>query len=690
MKKLTVSLVFCVTAIYANAAVVLPDIFSDHAVLQQSGRTSVWGAAAPGEKVTVALGSAASKETVADDKGKWQVALDLHDSPKGPFDLTVKGSGAPLVIHDVIVGDVWLCSGQSNMEFKLSQTIDGAKEIAASANPLLRCFLPKRQAVAAPAATLNGSWIVAGPSTAGSFSGVAWYFAKAVQASQKIPIGLIDTSWGGTPIEAWISSQGLDRNPELKSRKDALLAERPLFDEKLKRYGADFKRWAAQYQREDKSTGDSARFAAPDVSTSDWKTVNLPGTLANAGLPDSGVVWLRREVDVPPARANTYLPLLLGTLHDFETIYWNGKQIGETTAASSTSSNPDPTATMNRRYNVLENLVKPGANTLAIRLFSPGGGAGLEANRFTAGWIIPLSGPWKAKVEYELPPLPPEASASYPHRPPWPSMPQYTATYLFNGMVYPLADLAMRGVLWYQGETNTGRAHQYRDTFPLLIQDWRDQFHRKDLPFYFCQLANYQPKKSEPVESGWAELRDAQSQALSLPNTGMAVLIDLGEEEDIHFRNKKDAGERLAAVALAKSYGRDILWSGPTLQSSKVEGDKIRIQFSHADGGLVAKPLPAVYQPKSSVPATKPLVLHSPASEVQGFAVCGEDRRWKWAQAKIESDAVVVWSPEVPAPKFVRYAWEDNPTCNLYNGAGFPAGPFRTDAFPDFTAGDKF
>ncbi len=690
MKQFTVILLLFVLSTAARATVALPDLFLEHAVLQKSERTSVWGSATPGEKVSVALGSSPAKETVADEAGKWQVQMDLHDSTPGPFDLSVSGSGAPLVIHDVVVGDVWICSGQSNMEFKLSQSIGGAEETAKSDNPLLRYFVPVRQAVAAPAENLHGQWIVAGPATSGRFSAVGYYFGKMVQASQKIPIGLIDTSWGGTPAEAWISSQGLDRNPELKPGKDAVLAERPLSEEKLKHFAENFKSWAAQYQREDHPSGDPAGFAAPDVSTADWKEINLPGPLAKAGLPDSGVVWLRRELDLPPNRANTYLPLLLGTPCDFETVYWNGMQIGETTPAASTSLNPDMAATMNRRYDVPGNLVKPGRNTLAIRLCSPAGDAGLEASRFTAGWSIPLSGPWKAKVEYELPALPAEAKSSYPRRPPWPVMPHYTATYLFNGMTYPLLKLSVRGVTWYQGEANTGRAHQYRDTFPLLIQDWREQFQRKDLPFYFCQLANYMVKKSEPGESTWAELRDAQTQTLSLPNTGMAVLIDIGEEDDIHFRNKKDAGERLGAVALAKTYGQDIAYSSPVYQSLTIEGDKVRIHFSHSDKGLVAKTLPATYQPKSSLPATKPLILNSADSELQGFAVCGEDRHWKWAKAKIEGDTVVVQSAEIPAPKFIRYAWADNPTCNLYNGAGLPAVPFRTDDFPESTVNSKF
>jgi sialate O-acetylesterase len=668
----------------------LPDIFSDHVVLQRSESTAVWGTADPGRKVTVSMGKAISAATTSGKDGRWRVSLDLSQCGEGPGELQVSTDDAVVTVRDVLVGDVWIASGQSNMEFKLIQSIGGKEEIAQSTNARLRYFVPERQAVGEPAESLNGRWVLSSPATSGRFSAAAWYFAKSVQASQKIPLGLIDTSWGGTPAEAWISSAGMDENPELKPKKDRILSQRTEEDRAMQAFPGAIKAWLAKYQRQDYATANPAEFASPDVATADWKQVTMPGSLADAGMPDGGVFWLRTQVEIPANRAGTYLPLMLGTPHDFDEVYWNGKKIGETTTDHSTSMNPELTPTTNRRYDVPGNLVNAGTNTLAIRLFSPAGNAGIEARQLTAGWTIPLTAPWFAKVESVFPELPAGALSSYPQRPAWPVMPYYTATYLSNGMVYPLRHLALRGVIWYQGEANVGRAWQYLATFPLLIADWRNLFQRPDLPFYFCQLSNHRPKRSEPGDSEWAEIREAQARALALPNTGMATLIDIGEEEDIHFRNKTDVGQRLAAVALAKTYGQNIPFSGPVFESSEIEQGKLRVYFSHVDGGLKAKALPETYQPKSSFPATKPLVLNSPGSSLQGFAICGEDQKWIWADAKIDGDTVLVWSADIPQPKYVRYAWADNPTCNLYNAAGFPAVPFRSDSFPAFTINRKY
>ena len=539
MKASFVCLLLWSCPLATRATVVLPDIFSDHAVLQKSAGTAVWGTAAPGEAIMVSSGTAPARQTAADGQGKWRVELDLSHGDSSPFDLTVKGSGNTLVIHDVVAGEVWIASGQSNMEFKLARTIGGPEEVARSENPNLRCFLPKLLAAPAPADTMAGRWIVAAPATSGEFSGVAYYFAKTLEATLRTPVGLIDTSVGGTPAEAWISAGGMDRDPALKARKDAVLADASHSDETLKQYNEDFRRWTAKYQRNAGPAADPAAFADPAASTADWKTVTLPGELSKQGLPDDGVVWLRRDIDLPEGDTHNSQPLFLGTLRDFDTVYWNGKKVGETTASASTDVNLDLHPTTERRYNVPGSLLRPGKNTLAIRLSSPGGGAAVLGSHLTAGTHLRLAGPWQAKVERAFPPLPPEAAASYPRRPPFPNPLTYNATYMFNGLVQPLTPMTLRGVIWFQGEANIGRAAQYRTTFPLLIEDWREHFRRPDLPFYFCQIANFLAKRPQPGESDQAELREAQTRTLSLPYTGMAVLVDIGEEWDVHFRNKK-------------------------------------------------------------------------------------------------------------------------------------------------------
>lgn len=301
-----------------------------------------------------------------------------------------------------------------------------------------------------------------------------------------------------------------------------------------------------------------------------------------------------------------------------------------------------------------------------------------------------LAGEWLAKAEYEFPVLDAKILAAAPQPPAIAPGALSCPSSIFNGMIAPILSYAIRGVIWYQGENNCRRAYQYRTTFPLLISDWRKQWKLGDFPFYFCQLANHLGKKPTPTDSTWAELRDAQSAALKLPNTGQAVTIDVGESSDIHPRNKKDVGERLALIALARDYGKNVPYSGPVFDSLKIEGNKAILTFRYTEGGLIAKPLAATYDVLSRTGQTAPLVRNSPNSPLEGFAICGDDKKWVWADAKIEGNTVVVTSDKVAAPIAVRYAWADNPTCNLYNGANLPASPFRTDDFHPITLEAKY
>jgi sialate O-acetylesterase len=442
-------------------------------------------------------------------------------------------------------------------------------------------------------------------------------------------------------------------------------------------FGTQYAAWEKQYGREDKPGADPQAFAAPGIDTKDWKPVTLPGTFAAAGLPDAGAIWIRKTIPVPSppdVAAGKGIDLFLGQVHDSDDVYWNGKKIGTSTV----------TAT-NHRYGIRFNLVTPGDGVLAVRIFNPAGGAGIETpgpERFE-GNHFQLKGEWLAKPEYELPPLDPAAKAALPVKPSVPYDPQNVAAYLFNGMINPVIPYAMRGVIWYQGEGNYNHGFLYRTEFPLLIKDWRARWGRGDFPFYFCQLANNQIRPTKPDgREPLPELREAQTMTLSVPNTGQAILIDIGDMNNIHPADKMDVGDRLARIALAQTYGQAIPYSGPVYDSMTVEGDKVRIKFQHTDGGLVAKPLPA--NDPSVAPDLKPvpLVRNSPDSELEGFAICGADHQWKWATARIDGTTVLVSSPEVPAPVAVRYAWAANPICNLYNGAGLPACPFRTDDFP--------
>lgn len=658
--------------------VTLPPIFSDHAVLLKAEKVPIWGKADPGEEVTVSVaGQSATAKAGAD--GEWAAVLDLSEAGPGPFEMSVQGKNK-LTISDVVVGEVWLASGQSNMEWVLSKTAGASEEIAGSANPLLRQFLVKKNASPVAAEEAHGEWSVASPETSGGFSAVGYYFGKRLQGELNVPVGIVNTSWGGTPSEAWTSRKALATVPDLETATERLDAAFTSYPGLKKDYVEKMAAWLKETGREDRPGADPAAFAGPDVSTDGWIPVEVPGEVRAEGLPDTGAVWLRKEINIDAVPSNS-LGLTL-PIDGFDSVYWNGKLLKSTTYETFAGLGE---IRRGGPFNIPAADVLTGRNVLAIRFFAPSTPARIDGQP-KAG-AEPLIGTWLAKAEYALPPVPADRPAPAPMRNP--PGPQNIGSYLFNGMISPIVPYGIRGAIWYQGESNVGRAFQYRTAFPLLITDWRSQWKQGDFPFYFCQLANFQAKTSEPGESAWAELREAQSSTLSLPNTGQAILIDIGEASDIHPQNKRDVGTRLALIALAQDYGKKIPFSGPVYDSVKFEDGKAILSFRHADGGLVAAPVPATYDVQTVASKTAPLVRNSPQSQLEGFAICGADKVWHWADAKIQGDTVVVSSPKVPQPVAVRYAWADNPTCNLSNGAGLPAGPFRTDDFPALTKDNK-
>ena len=659
-----------------HAEVSLNALFSEHAVLQKTDHVPVWGKAAPGETVTVTLDKASAKATAGSD-GKWKARLDLKATGQGPFELIVQGTNT-LTIKDVLVGEVWVCGGQSNMDFPLSGFPIAKTEIPNSANTLLRQFRVRKVTSAVPLEDVQGKWEVAGPQTSGNFSAVGYFYGKNIQKELQAPVGLVTDCIGGTFIETWMSREALDADPGITAQANRAQAERLAFDT----YVADHKAWQAKFGRADRRAADAQTFAAPGMDTSDWKTVTLPGALGAAGIPDGGAIWLRKTIPVPSAdlAPGKGIDLFLEGIRDYAEIYWNGKKIG--------SSDLTDVA---HRYGIRGNLVQAGEGVLAVRLFNPAKGAEIQATGRFQGSHYMLKGEWLTRVETALPPLEGEALSALPVRPTAvPYDPQNVASYLFNGMINPVIPYGMRGVIWYQGEGNWNRGYQYRTEFPTLIKDWRAKWGQGDFPFYYCQVANFQARAKKPGDDWQAELREAQSMALALPNTGQAILIDIGEEGNIHPANKMEVGDRLARIALTKTYGRNLVYSGPVYSAMTVEADKIRLRFTHTEAGLVAKPLPATYQPVSTDPRTVPLVRNSPGGELEGFSICGEDHKWQWADAKIDGDTVVVWSAQVPKPVAVRYAWANNPVCNLYNGGGLPAGPFRTDDFPMISEKNKY
>lgn len=664
------------------ADVKLPPIISDHMVLKKSAKVPIWGTADPGEKVSVSL-NGQTVSTHATPDGKWIVAFNLAKSGPGPFKLVIQGKNK-ITVSDVVVGEVWIASGQSNMEWFLKDTINASATIAASSNPMLRQFSYAKNARPAPADDFEGKWGVAGPEDSANFSAVGYYFGKTLQKELSVPVGIISTTWGGSPLEAWTRAEVIDAMPNVQSKRQKATEEILTYPARRTTYVESFGKWLRETGREDRPVADAvvAAFAGKDIPADGWTTVKLPGAIADSGLAANGVIWLRRDIEIPTENTSKPLRFNLGRTARFDTVYLNGKPFQSFTYESY------PGVGFSKIVTIPPGQFVAGKNTVAIRVYAP-----VDPVQFDPSPKLgrtALDGQWLAKTEYELPPLDAAQLAAAPQPPKNPPDAQNVPGFLYNGMIHPMLSYAITGAIWYQGESNVARAVAYRKAFPLMITDWRQRFGQGDFPFYFCQLANFTPKINSPGDSSWAELREAQSMTLKLPNTGQAVLIDVGESDDIHPRNKKDPGERLARIALAQTYGRKIPYSGPVYSEMQIDDGKIRLKFDHTAGGLVARALPATYFLASADNKTAPLIRNTPESQVEGFAICGDDGKWVWADAKISGDSVIVWSSQVPTPVAVRYGWANNPTCNLYNGAGLPASPFRTDDFPEITAKGEF
>jgi sialate O-acetylesterase len=643
----------------ARAEVRLPSIISDNMVLQQGVKVRIWGNAKPGERVIVTLKNK-SAETVADRQGHWQVWLDPSKAG-GPFELTVKGDNV-LTIKNVLIGEVWLCSGQSNMEWPLINTIGGAETVAQANYPEIRLFTVTKNTSVSPLADVEGHWVVTTPDDAAHFSAVGYFFGRELYQQLKVPVGLINSSWGGTPAEAWTRHDALLSSPELKPILDKYESSLNALPQAKEAYARALANWEEKNLYIDSGNkGEALGYADPKASTADWSRMDLPKQFETAGLLIDGAVWFRKEVELPASLAGKDLVLNLPPIDDYDTTYFNGTKIGATGRETPNSY------MVARKYVVPGALVRAGRNVIAVRVFDSAGEGGFSRGGSMsigpAGGadadVISLRGVWDYKVEQAL----------EPKHPDWGSRPeavgvsnQNNPSVLYNAMIAPLVPFAIRGVIWYQGESNAGRAYQYRTLFPAMIRDWRSAW-GSDFPFYFVQLANWHATKAEPDESDWAELREAQMMTLREPQTGMAVTIDIGDENDIHPRNKLDVGRRLAAWALAGSYNQKVIPSGPLFDRYTIKDNEVRILFKHAEG-----------------------LKTSDGGPVKGFAVAGEDHRFVWADARIEGDTVIVSSPKISKPVAVRYGWADNPTANLYNKAGLPASPFRTDDWPGVTA----
>ena len=633
-----------------QAKVVLPSVFTDNMVLQQKTDITFYGDATKNKQLTVKTGwNGKEYHTEADGQGKWSLKIPTP-AAGGPYEITFS-DGKKLQLKNVMIGEVWFCSGQSNMEMPVAgwgKVMNYEQEIAEAAYPAIRLFQVKKNTSLAPLKEVEstlGGWQECSSATVPEFSALAYFYARALWKELNVPIGVIDCTWGGTPAEAWTNHETLRQVMGFREEMDKL--ERLGFDPNRmeQAYSEERAHWQSLFTEKDKGMENGKLcWTAPSLSEEDWQTISLPGYWEGKGLKDfDGIIWFRRSLEIPAEWAGKPLTLRLGMIDDEDITYFNGVEI----ARGAGYMTP-------RTYTIPAKLVKAGKAVLAVRVSDFGGEGGIHGKAEDLyveadGKRISLAGDWKYRIGLSLtgfPPAPvsPVQSSSYP-------------TVLFNAMVKPWTAFPIKGVIWYQGEANVGRSEQYGDLFPALITDWRRQW-RSDFPFYFVQLANFMESKKIQPDSEWAALREAQTKALKLDQVGMAVTIDIGLADDIHPKNKQEVGRRLALLALAGSYGKNVSSSAPVFQNYIIKGDKMELDFGQKQDGFKIKD-----------------------TTLKGFTIAGPDRVFYSAEAMVQNGKIIVSSPKVSVPLAARYGWADNPDCNLYGENGLPVAPFRTDCW---------
>ncbi len=644
LRILSLSLLVLCVAKPASAGIHLPKIFSDNMVLQRESLIPVWGTGGANEKVTVSFHNQ-TKSTTAGPDGKWSVRLD-PEKAGGPFRLIVKGENA-IEIENVLVGEVWLCSGQSNMEWTVGQSIDAKKELAAADNQFIRQIKVSKAISTLPEDDIKeGGWQVSSPVNTKDFSGVAYFFARNLYRELKVPVGLINSSWGGTNIETWISREGFESSDEFREmigkmpKVDLASIAKSRLSEKAKQLevlqGAKF------------GSINSMAFSELSFDDSKLPELKLPGQWESQILGEfDGVVWLRKKVNLSSGQAGKAASLELAKVDDGDETFVNGVLVGATNQWDA-----------KRKYVVPKGILQEGVNVIVVKVTDTGGGGGIYGDIADLKLVledssISLAGAWKFQVESirngisenELPSL------------------------AYNSMVSPLIPYAFRGAIWYQGESNAGRAYQYRTAFPLLINDWRKKWNN-NFPFYFVQLATFATDGDSNRGSSWAELREAQTQTLQLPNTGMVVATDIGNPKDIHPTNKQEVGRRMAALALNRTYKIRMIDSGPSFKSMKIEGGQAIVSFANIGGGLMTT---------------------GQNSEVSGFEIAGADQKFFAATAIAKGTTLIISCDKVTLPAAVRFGWKGDASANnLFNQEGFPAVPFRTDDWKMVTKSEKY
>jgi sialate O-acetylesterase len=650
MRRLSLSALTLFTAMAGFSNVTLPKVFGNQMVLQRNQTIPVWGWADKNEKITI-LFNKQTKTVKAGKDGKWKIGLDA-EAAGGPYTLVVKGKNT-VTFTDVLVGDVWVCSGQSNMEFHLNGANNAIQEISTANYPQIRQIEVAHDLSGVPLDDLKhpADWKPATSDNVKNFTAVGYFFAKDLYNKLHVPIGLIHTSWGGTDVETWTSREAFQNSDEFKNMIANYAHINTDSLSQIKKAQLQNKVQALQGSIPDAST--VAAWKNADYNDANWPEMKIPGLWETQQLPDfDGIVWFRKTIDIAAEDAGKPAVIELGIIDDADATYINGVAVGGLNGYN-----------VKRVYNIPAGVLKAGKNVIAVRVEDTGGGGGIygdaEFVRLTVGSkVLSLAGSWKFQIEGLINSNPTANPNDYP-------------TLLYNAMINPIIPYGIKGAIWYQGENNAGRAYQYRKAFPLMINDWRQRWNECNFPFYFVQLATFNAANGTSKNgSAWAELREAQAMTLVLPNTGMSITTDIGEPGDIHPRNKQDVGKRLAAIALHDTYGVEGEYQGPVFQSIKVEKGKAVVSFTHTGSGLYVK---------------------DKYGYIKGFEIAGADQKFHYAKAIVQGDKVIVWQDDIATPAAVRYNWADDASDgNLFNKEGFPAAPFRTDDWRAVTADAKY
>lgn len=659
-KSIRTGLIICLISFVYSAfsQVSLPELFSDNMMFQREIPINIWGWAEKNERIEIQFNSTTYK-TKADKNGEWMIELPEMKAG-GPFELTVKGQNT-ITLSNILIGDIWVCSGQSNMEWSVSNSNNADEEVNSANFPRIRLLQVEKKISTVPLDNISeATWKECSPESVEGFSAVGYFFGRKLFKETDVPIGLIGSNWGGTVVETWISKEGLAGEPTFeKIAQDVGSID---LEKEMNKGQQNADAWLKSFKSEDAGIENGKYvWSNPDIEDPSWHEIHLPQTWESSEINDlknlDGVVWFKKVVSLTKDQAESAAMMSLGPIDDSDITWVNGVKIGETYNKYDEK----------RKYVIPEGTLETGENLIVVRVEDYQGGGGLFGDseqlfiKTGVSGDISIAGTWKYKIGMKPKSGNPNSQFG----------PNSKPTLLYNGMIEPLINFPIKGAIWYQGESNTMRAYQYRDLFKRLINDWRNKWGIGDFPFLWVQLANFKAPVDQPGQSDWAELREAQDMALVLSKTGMASAIDIGEANDIHPRNKQEVGRRLALAALHMEYGKnDLVYSGPRYKSMKIENAEVYVEFNNVGEGLITK---------------------DKYGYLKGFTIAGKNKKFYWAKAEIvDQHMVKIYSDKVPNPVAVRYGWADNPDkVNLYNYEGLPTDPFRTDDWPGMTYGNK-